>query len=591
MVQETRGLSRHSTSHSVPYGSTGGCYIRALPVELLILVFTKLSAEPDAGAVYPSRSVSLVCRDWNNIALSNPALWTSVPSFSVGRVAQSQVKGPAQSIVQNAFSQSLVPTSFSIQDCSAHRAAQELLKPIFSHSPNITQLELVRLSSNAFAVVSKAFTLNGLPHLCTLRLHVVPSLSDHPRLCAFEDCPKLRDVELDYDGVSGIKLPWAQLTRYVERSGPRVHGLAQILSQTSSIEQLSYKRHSGRPTGYADYHPSTILTLKHLNIDIEEGNWAALDLVTSSTFPSLEHLRSVAPPHNTVAALIALIERSRCSLTTLVLLPGPTVIPKLAPLLRICPSIRRLEVSNLSPSHMEVLFTRSRQREPLAPLLEECILHLNTSFQVAELTKLLDPQHSGLKRQFDISRLSFFRINVPHVKDRVQLHIALGKVPGPLKTLQRLSNLVENYAKSSVVRSEKTSGGLFRWSILDKTGGAALLSTLEKIITEVEAVEVVLSRIYVPIYELIRNQDADVSKQQRTKALLSKMSSLVQGQPTILAWRTEGPLGLFLLKGRMYNSTTSLNSLLAEDNPELLGRPPGQVPWGFLDLDQSFSKC
>ncbi|KAJ7039667.1 hypothetical protein C8F04DRAFT_1317793 [Mycena alexandri] len=153
-------------------------------------------------------SLSYVCRDWREIALSTPALWSNieVEMDSIGgadlfEAWMERVKGPL----------SVKLSGFAEHGWDEHLT--DILQVLDDHAGEIQLLELEYINHEAlqeFASAVSAWKFQSLQKLTVgLDIEGIPTM----HIKAFAKAPLLREVSLTETPFSLFTLPWPQLTK------------------------------------------------------------------------------------------------------------------------------------------------------------------------------------------------------------------------------------------------------------------------------------------------------------------------------------------------------------------------------------------
>ncbi|TFK16921.1 hypothetical protein FA15DRAFT_676448 [Coprinopsis marcescibilis] len=595
-------------------------YPDELPFEILSLIFSHLLDSDRPSFWNPPWLIKSVCRQWRDVATENPNLWVVPPVISLGGMLSPR-DAPSPTtvlILKNAARRAEFPQHLSIHGLNPSVPVQSFLSPLFSKSTQIVHLGLIRIRPGAFQTISTQFKIHSLPNLLTLRLHVDTEIRNGycGFLYGFEDCPALREVEIECFNPAFIRLPWTQLTHYTERSRESPIGINSLLCPESSLDlqELSYYFDSGPVWLTAHQTQHTFPALEHVNLDGTEDE-KIVELLDYLTLQSLKHLR--CPCHSTrvVACVERLIVRSGCRLTILALFPKRSMEPSIewgAALLN-SPSlytIRNLEVANPSVQAMNMIFTRSEGRDVSLPNLEECVLHLGDSESTNSFANILRGSSSSVgssqQLELEIARIKYFKVLVPSVRDRVRLHLAAeGFEDSELDNNTQFENLVNSVDKYSEYVCEIVQPGmsnrkkglgrlLFDWTVPTFSVRKFLDYLLKIVDDEVEPLHIVLSRVYVPVYELARMLDSQPRfyKELRDKAqqIFTQLSTITSNRPLLTTWKTEGPLSI-IYRQAPFSDPVNLHDLFFEDKGAYLGRQIDGLRWGFVDLDRSLRWC
>ncbi|TFK44046.1 hypothetical protein BDQ12DRAFT_1571 [Crucibulum laeve] len=321
---------------------------------------------------------------------------------------------------------SLVNTSLSLSsnlpislDITAYRLRGEehpLLKTLIPHSKRwkefIFSSDIESLSSGSFSNLRSRLT-----SLHSLKFRIFGSsredVASWPGINIFEDCPQLRDVELELPPSTDVQVtdsfmfpslpfPWSQLTCF---TGKHMHlsYILELLRQATLLTECNLHETLPCPPDTPDYqvvvaHHSlqklsiSGISLKSYTAVARENreNFSAI-LFKLLVLPSLNNL-SINLPEISIDAgiLIDFISRSACSLTSLTVLVynlGDNFIL----LLKSTPHLSRLDIKRPSSSALSMLvYSKVDPAPPLLPKLRQLDIHSPASNTVQEILQIVE---------------------------------------------------------------------------------------------------------------------------------------------------------------------------------------------------------
>ncbi|KAJ7762648.1 hypothetical protein B0H16DRAFT_518433 [Mycena metata] len=217
--------------------------VLTLPVELTSEIFCWTLAPPwpeVAGTPLEGPlCLGQICRLWREIALSTPALWTSLHLPIRRRIPESYLSR-IRTVLSRTASQPLtisITAQYRVQGDSEAlrlRAIGELLNVLAPHSRTWAEIKFE-------APPDPINTLHSIHHqlsqLTSLALLLEFTLADGTLGTMFNDAPMLRSVHLSRFGSQKLALPWSQLTS-LRIDHCRLDQFAEAISWTPNLVEL-----------------------------------------------------------------------------------------------------------------------------------------------------------------------------------------------------------------------------------------------------------------------------------------------------------------------------------------------------------------
>ncbi|KAJ6562543.1 hypothetical protein B0H19DRAFT_1144916 [Mycena capillaripes] len=199
---------------SLPNEITSEIFMHFLPIYPL--------CPPLTGPLSPTL-LTHICREWREIALTNPAIWRSIA------ISRKDARAPFLPRVHTWLSRSgCCPLSIKIEETAALRDhIPDLLAAFVPHRVRWEYADLCLSSSHVPTVQGPIPLLRHFNLAFTDEIRVnIPF--------AFVDTPLLRTVILDYIATTRVTLSWAQLTSLTLKN-VFPHECAPLLQQTSNL--------------------------------------------------------------------------------------------------------------------------------------------------------------------------------------------------------------------------------------------------------------------------------------------------------------------------------------------------------------------
>ncbi|KAJ7016523.1 hypothetical protein C8F04DRAFT_1281165 [Mycena alexandri] len=217
--------------------------VLTLPVELTSEIFcwTLVAPWPEVEGTPLEGPLRLgqICRLWREIALSTPALWTSLHLPLRRRIPESYLSR-IQTVLSRTASLPLtisLTAQYRVQGDSEAlrlRAMEEILNVLAPHSRTWAEISFKTPPDPLNALHS---IHHQLPQLTSLELLLEFTPADGTVGTMFNHAPMLRNVHLSRFGSQRLALPWTQLTSlHIDSS--RLHQLAETISWTPNLVEL-----------------------------------------------------------------------------------------------------------------------------------------------------------------------------------------------------------------------------------------------------------------------------------------------------------------------------------------------------------------
>ncbi|KAF8200553.1 hypothetical protein K438DRAFT_1758761 [Mycena galopus ATCC 62051] len=224
--------------------------VLTLPPEIVSEIFIRVlppypRCPPLTGPLSPT-SLTQICRDWREIALSTPALWRAISSS-----LDNHIPFERQTYVWDLWLKRSRSCPLSIE-CDEDEETR-LLKAATSHRTRWEYLKLQTFGSQLPAIAGGTPLLRHLD----LQLHDSAGPPFAADVITFHELPLLRSAVLDDTATSWVILPWAQLTS-LALNRVYLHECVPILKQTCNLVHCKLRIFS-YPSDSGD-----IVTLPHL---------------------------------------------------------------------------------------------------------------------------------------------------------------------------------------------------------------------------------------------------------------------------------------------------------------------------------------
>ncbi|KAF9000429.1 hypothetical protein BDQ17DRAFT_1427137 [Cyathus striatus] len=348
---------------------------RAFPPELLGEIFfhcLDLSDDPRNNSA--PWAVSQVCRWWRSVALSTPSLWNRAPMLRLTKRTTS--KAYASFLESYLYRSADLPLSFYVAAPFPEYEGHPVLEALIPHSQ---RWKTVTLEVPFVTIQSLSRVRGRLSTLRTLQLKM-PRVSSNVPLDIFEIAPKLRKVTINGLYPRLLKLPWSQLTQYMEKTLSDSGGAAHVLREASRLTVLRMDITAdcvSRTT--PDLVPVTLHHLHTLRLNFQHGGTTFGPIIASLTIPAIQELRVSSMTGNIAQDLISLVERSQCSLRRLAIHSRALRAGDITRLLALTPLLQELELSDLESEDIKNLTIRPG-KQVLVPSLQSFIVRTSRDF-------------------------------------------------------------------------------------------------------------------------------------------------------------------------------------------------------------------
>ncbi|KAJ7265346.1 hypothetical protein B0H12DRAFT_1261793 [Mycena haematopus] len=201
--------------------------VLTLPNEIISEIFTHVPPPYPSGApllgLLPPTSLTHICRQWREIALSLPSLWRAInPSLDICPDHRPHIFDLWLKRSRSC------PLSIEFDGCDG-TADEDLPKILASIAAHHTRLEHLELSLFAEDL---PFIEDGMPLLRRFHLYVHDEHGITP--ASFCEVPLLRSVTLNSTTALWVTLPWAQLT-CLALNKISMHDCVPILQQIPNL--------------------------------------------------------------------------------------------------------------------------------------------------------------------------------------------------------------------------------------------------------------------------------------------------------------------------------------------------------------------
>ncbi|PPQ92784.1 hypothetical protein CVT25_003833 [Psilocybe cyanescens] len=362
--------------------------IRRVPVEIWQQIFRLVAHSENFGLLGTSSyRIGQVCRLWNSVAKSVPELLSTLPPVRL-----------TQRTAKPSFTRPLERTISSIP--AAYPLIIRIMDPILPDVHPVVQMLYacsqrwinlsILIGRDAMGLVS--ISLHGnVPNLKKLQLHVPDQSYDYlGQLDAFADAPLLTELDVDCPSPIHLSIPWAQLTRYKERSRGMQLGVARVLKDGEAIEHLEYR--TGDPGAIVDVRTSdraTLTKLKSIDIRLYHNSTTGFSLLDQFTAPYLEVIKIKDHGHDFLPFLLDFIEKCSCGSTlTCLIFDTNRIFPgDLTKILLCTPALTKLECNDI-PFVDLCMFSVRKGAPTLVPLLHDLVVHSPSPEQLSTLDTL-----------------------------------------------------------------------------------------------------------------------------------------------------------------------------------------------------------
>ncbi|KAJ7183239.1 hypothetical protein C8R46DRAFT_1066351 [Mycena filopes] len=319
------------------------------------------------AASRPPLSLSYVCRDWREIALGTPALWTNVeveltscPSAELFEMWMERAKGP-------------LSLKFSGFEHEWDEYFPEILEVLDDRAGDIEVLELDYINQDALQELGKAASAWKFQSLQQLTVHLDIEGLDTMHVTAFAKAPLLREVSFTETPFSLFTLPWPQLTKVTASFAKK--NCLKILRSAPNLVECAFtawgKDGGGRKPAVLTHSSLQSLTLLG---DSDTSAWGT-NFLQFLTLPALQSLTILDCKNADFDdnAFTAFLSRSSPPLRTLALrLTGGTGLDRKS--LVLIPGLVDLEIWQVRKTLVALVFDDFGSDTTLFPKVEHLSL-------------------------------------------------------------------------------------------------------------------------------------------------------------------------------------------------------------------------
>ncbi|KAF7338958.1 C3H1-type domain-containing protein [Mycena venus] len=389
--------------------------IAALESQMAILRADRETVLGDLAAiVYPVLTLpneitaEIFIQLWRAVALSTCRLWTHFSPFTRYMCSPSYDSDTCRHLVDLLMCWLPRAGGLNLHICiklptSPSPESDRTLRILGQYS---SQLKTLDLASNG--PISFPADIRGpFPYLTSIALLAHPSSFGPTTMPILLDAPRLREVRLDAIDLVDWRtsVPWIQLTS-LDLLFHDVLECLEILTYTPNLEVLVFRTDEG-PEDPIFSPPPSLPRLHTLNLGPDGSN----DLLPHLTLPALDNLRLDSVTNESVEAVTALITRSGCSPTTLLVSFYNSEEAECMHDLILCvPSVRNIHMlcAGVTSAHFTGLFDSISKHSSILPALtsftiDECC----TEIPLRPLVQMLAARRSPME---GIAQLNSFKL-------------------------------------------------------------------------------------------------------------------------------------------------------------------------------------
>ncbi|KAJ7854660.1 hypothetical protein B0H13DRAFT_2206211 [Mycena leptocephala] len=378
--------------------------VLTLPNEIIAEIFIQYVDE------HPNRSpmrLASVCRLWRAVAVSTCKLWTYFNSghrFTCHPGSGFDTRPHLADLLLCWLPRAgRLPLDICLKlPTSPSPESDQILRILGQYSSQWKSLDLASNGPFSFP----ADVRGPFPHLTTVALWAHPSSLGATTIPTLVNAPHLREVQLDAIELVDWRtsVPWTQLTN-LDLLFHDVLECLEILTYTPNLEVLTFRTDHG-PEDPILLAPPMLHRLHTLKLGPDGGN----ELLPYLNLPALDDLRLSSVTWESVEAVAALITRSGCSPTTLLLsFYDPEEVECMHDFLSRVPSARSLHMlcPGITNAHFRILFD-SLSEDPILPaltslIIDECV----TEIPLRPLLRMLAARRAPIA---GVSQLKSFRL-------------------------------------------------------------------------------------------------------------------------------------------------------------------------------------
>lgn len=368
--------------------------LRRFPHELLSYTFLlSVSDIDDTNAQELRKAVMLpaqVCRQWRNVALSTPRLWSQIHIDLKKRNLKEEAEFAQTWLVRSGG----CPLSISLSQFMAVDVHKPLtpFETIFAHSDRWERLSLTVTHPllHAFRSAKSHF-----PHLQTLSIQSITR--DEEILDAFEIAPQLHSLTIGHNIFpTRLRVPWSQLT-YCNMHPYQlsIDDCFEVLQHAFGLKKLLLHLHRPGP-----HQSRSLIRHEHLQELSIQANTELGPLFDKSSLPALQAFTCSSEFHYKWAQpqFLSFLSRSACPLQILCLdfLTSPVGDDDLAQILQLIPSLVKLELrhacarSTLTKPLFNKLTFVAQELEYLLPNLTTLVLDIYSKLDLEALADMIE---------------------------------------------------------------------------------------------------------------------------------------------------------------------------------------------------------
>ncbi|KAF8211703.1 hypothetical protein K438DRAFT_56170 [Mycena galopus ATCC 62051] len=279
--------------------------VLTLPNEIVSEIFIHFlptyPLPPPLTGIYSPTCLTQICRTWRKVALSTPALWRAI-DLTDGRIPHERLEQLSDICLRRS---GCCPLSLKLDG----NTSPEMLPAVVAQRARWEHLT-IQIRQSALLMIAMDGPLPLLHHLdLTVTEVTFPMFALHDH-----QVPRLRSVVLDRYSMSGVSLPWGQLTS-LKLINVYPQQCAPILQQTANLVHCDLHLWINNtfvpgPDIELPYLDSLILTISFPGSEEMEG------FLHSFIAPSLHSLQVSERflGSNPIASLRTFISKSHCSL-------------------------------------------------------------------------------------------------------------------------------------------------------------------------------------------------------------------------------------------------------------------------------------
>ncbi|KAJ7042867.1 hypothetical protein C8F04DRAFT_1075033 [Mycena alexandri] len=292
--------------------------VQTLPPEILAEIFVNFlppypEFPPLSGLLSPLL-LCRICQQWRTIALSTPALWSSIRITAALGESNSQEVRKFEILTTWLARSRNCPLSLSLSGACHSQLMPDLLQAIQLHRERWEYLDVLIDMEDIYSMHWQD-EMPLLRHITFGPDGFYPGATEPPPTL-FEHAPLLTSVVLDVNFLTDcMRLPWGNLT-HLEAQCFYEHECTDVLRDAT---KLVYCKLSVTPDDLDEDAGSAVpvhLHLRDLILRPKNHNVWQWEILDNLTLPALRTLQ-VAQPNTTLDSLQAFLLRSQCALEEL----------------------------------------------------------------------------------------------------------------------------------------------------------------------------------------------------------------------------------------------------------------------------------